>query len=189
MPVYVIQSDEQWRAIPEWEGLYDVSDHGRVKSLARVIQQTSRWGKPMTRRWPETILRPVRIGSGGYQAVSLWIARTQVVARISRLVLLTFVGPPPGPEYEAAHSNGDRDDNRLTNLRWATPKENSADRIEHGTDPIGERNPAARISAIQADEIRRVYRQGGVKQVELAARFGLAQTQISRIVRCESWGQ
>jgi hypothetical protein len=190
MPVYVIQAgDEQWRPIPDWEGLYDVSDQGRVKSLARAIHQTSRWGRPMTRRWPETILQPCRIGDGGYLAVSLWIARTQVTARINRLVLMAFVGPPPGPEYQAAHGNGDHHDNRLANLRWATPMANSADQMLHGTRPVGERNPAARISAMQADEIRRVYQRGGVKQVELAARFGLAQTQISRIVRNESWGQ
>jgi hypothetical protein len=184
-----ILSTEQWRPIPEWEGVYDVSDQGRVKSLARVIHQTSRWGKPMTRRWAETILKPARVGSGGYLAVSLWIARSQLVARVSRLVLLAFVGPPPSPECQAAHGNGDKDDNRLVNLRWATPMQNSADQVMHGTDPVGERNPAARISAMQADEIRRVYQQGGIKQVELAARFGLTQTQISRIVRNESWGQ
>lgn len=185
----MFNASEQWRPIPAWEGLYEVSDRGRVKSCARVISQVSRWGAPVERRWPEWIMQPVKVGNGLYLAVQLSDASEgrKALSRVSRLVLLAFVGQPPSAEHEAAHGNGDRHDNRLENLRWATPKENTSDKFVHGTVLARERNPAARITAEQVEELRRLYRQGGVRQVDLAARFGIAQTQVSRILRNESW--
>lgn len=50
---------------------------------------------------------------------------------VHRLVLMTFAGPPEG--RQGAHINGKRGDNRIENLRWATPKENTLDKLDHGT--------------------------------------------------------
>ena len=69
----------------------------------------------------------------GYLVINLKLTTGYRCHGISELVLRAFVGPRPAPHYQAAHANGRRHDNRLHNLRWATPKENDADKDIHGT--------------------------------------------------------
>jgi hypothetical protein len=61
-------------------------------------------------------------------------------AYVHHLVLEAFVGPRPAGD-QAAHGDGDRLNNVLGNLRWATPKENNGDKRSHGTAMLGTRNP------------------------------------------------
>lgn len=68
--------------------------------------------------------------TNGYQRVSL--GNTQ--RYVHRLVLEAFVGPCP-PGKQCRHLNGDKADNKLTNLAWGTPSENNYDRVRHGTHP------------------------------------------------------
>ena len=178
---------ETWRAVVGFDDAYEVSDHGRVRSLPRVIRQLSRWGTPMDRRVGGFLLQPALVGSGGYLAVSLSTAGTQYLTRVGRIVLLAFVGEPPTADHQCAHGNGDRHDNRLGNLRWATPLENSGDRVLHGTHPAGAQNPAAKLDAATVYQIRETYRSGGVRQADLAALYSVGQAQIGRIVTGKSW--
>lgn len=191
-PRYASEDDlheQRWLPVVDYEGLYEVSDQGRVRSLPRTIRQMSRWGTMMDRRVRGCLLKPCHSGSGLYFVVSLARDGVETSARISRIVLTAFVGPVPSPEHQSAHGNGNRLDNRLINLRWATPAENTGDRVDHGTSPVGEQNPAAKISASQVSEIRAAYRAGQLTQVELARAYGLGQSHISRITRGESWAE
>ena len=105
---------ETWKAVPGYEGLYEVSDQGRVRSFARYKS-----GR---------ILRPGRMPQG-HMSVALGRGNSQCV---HKLVLLTFVGPAPD-RHECCHNNGDPSDNRLENLRWGTRSENIRDAVRHGT--------------------------------------------------------
>lgn len=118
---------EQWRPVPGWEGRYAVSDHGRVKSLARVEPRVH--GRPLRLR--EKILRG-SLTSDGHRAVALCRDNRRITIKVHRLVLLAFVGPQP-PGMEACHYDGDPDNNTLTNLRWDTRSGNFYDRVRHGT--------------------------------------------------------
>ena len=121
---------ETWRAVVGWEGLYSVSDMGRVRSEARTVWVNRGAGHPSQRG--ARILKPAI--SRGYQRVVLQLdGQTQNVA-VHRLVLSTFVGPCP-PGMEACHANDVRDDNRLSNLRWDTKAANCADRTRNGGSP------------------------------------------------------
>jgi len=75
--------------------------------------------------------------------------------RVNRAVLLAHVGEPPTPEHHAAHRNGDRTDNRVSNLDWLTPKENSKDQLEHGTRVRGER--VAHLARLTDDLARSIW--------------------------------
>ena len=105
---------EVWKAIPGYEGRYEVSDQGRVKSYRRGYVS----GR---------ILKPGRMPAG-HLSVALGRGNSQCV---HKLVLLTFVGPPPA-RHECLHINGIPSDNRLCNLRWGTRSENMRDAYAHG---------------------------------------------------------
>jgi len=115
---------EQWRPVPGAPG-YEVSDQGRVRSVPRVVLRSN--GSPFTVKG--CILRP-QVKRSGHLKVELRAGSRQV----HEVVLSAFVGPRPDG-MECLHGNGDPADNRLTNLRWGTRKENVADAIRHGWDP------------------------------------------------------
>jgi hypothetical protein len=128
---------EIWRRIPGRDG-YEVSDLGRVRSVDRTVTKMTR-GRPALHRLKGRVLKPGTTARG-YLVVALGHRGTIYV---HHLVLLAFVGPRPAG-HQAAHGDGDRTNNVLSNLRWATPKENTADRYRHGTVLFGTRHPLGR---------------------------------------------
>lgn len=121
-------STEQWRAVSGYEGMYEVSDLGRVRSLDRLVRsKKSATGFALRRG---RVLRPRRKPSGHIQ-VSLSRASAVVDVHVHRLVLEAFAGKCP-PGLEALHADDVPENNMLTNLRWGTRAENIADRIRNG---------------------------------------------------------
>lgn len=120
-------TDERWLPVPRYEGYYEVSDHGRVRSVDRVISQRD----GTRRKFRGTVISPQEINSG-YLRVSLQRNQEKEYFLVHRLVLTTFVGPCPDG-METCHRDNDRHNNHLTNLRWDTRLENAADRIKAGT--------------------------------------------------------
>lgn len=118
-------TDEEWRPAVGFEGRYEVSDLGRVRSLL----PTSGTNGGRRRGAPDGVLKPTP--SGKYYTVSLGRRNTRTV---HTLVLEAFVGPCP-EGLEACHNNGDHADNTLGNLRWDTRSENAKDKTRHGTNP------------------------------------------------------
>lgn len=121
-------SEESWKPVVGYEGLYEVSDLGRVQSLDRITT-----GK-RNRRIRGRMLSLSVAKDGGYHVVNLWKDNRLRVRRVSVLVLEAFVGPRP--EGMVARHWPDRDptNNRLENLRWGTQSENMLDKRAHGTD-------------------------------------------------------
>lgn len=117
--------NEEWRPIPGTDGIYEVSNLGRVRSLDRVI--TEKTG--MCRRKSGRVLKPFKGDRYDHQAVSIGAHDRRYV---HVLVLEVFVGPRP-TGYEACHNDGDVHNNAVKNLRWDTPSANQQDRIDHGT--------------------------------------------------------
>lgn len=107
------------------------------------------------------------------------------MALVHRIVCESRNGAPPTPEHEAAHSCGNRACVNPRHLRWATPAENSADKIIHGTHTRGELNPRAKITEAMAVEIRVL--RGVDTQVSIAKRFGLSQQTVSQIQSGKLW--
>lgn len=133
------------------------------------------------------VLTPI-VDRDGYRRVRLSLgARNQKRSMgVHVAVLLAWVGPMPDG-MEAAHIDGNPGNNVLTNLRWATHSSNVADKVAHGTDPKGGRNPNAVISEGDAEDIRAAYAAGGVTQRRLAARYGIAQSAVWSIVHGHHW--
>lgn len=110
---------ETWLPVVGYEGFYEVSDHGRVRSLDRVEQINNRWG-PMTRVKKGKVLTP---GSRrGYLNVDLRAPGERPRHHlVHRLVARAFLGPHPDGKGLVLHRDDDPADNRVGNLRWGTP--------------------------------------------------------------------
>ena len=135
---------------------------------------------------------PGSVMSGGYLRVTTTVNGKRTTLGVNRLVCEAFHGPAPTPQHEAAHADGDLTNNRPGNLRWATSKQNHADRRRHGTDAIGERNGRALLTDEQVRSIRRRYVSGINQHIpgnsqQLAERFGVTQNLVTAIVRREAW--
>ncbi len=106
--------------------------------------------------------------------------------RVHRMVLRTFVGEPP-PGHIARHLNGNKLDNRLSNLDWGTPQDNSDDKWTHGTMPLGERCGSSRFTRAEVLEIDRRLREGETAY-RIAKDHGCYQSTIDYIRRGQTWG-
>ena len=165
---------EEWVKVPGCPE-YSVSSCGRVRRDAAA--RGARAGK---------ILKPYQ-QPNGYLKVTLSVDGIKYKHYVHRLVLLSFHGAPPVPNMDCAHNNGDRCDNRLLNLRWATRSENMADTEIHGTKLKGERNRSAILKANDV-VLMRELRASGHTQASLAKMFGVHRWTVADACSGKNWG-
>ena len=160
---------EEWKEIPGFEE-YQVSDLGRVKSLKYGKEKILKGGKCL----------------GGYYRVGFWINGKPEFHSRHRLVLMAFVGLPP-KDIQACHNDGNRSNNKLSNLRWGTAKENCADRKKHGTESVGCKNGQSKLNEKQIREILNIKENYKMSHCEIGLLFGVSPSTIDRVVRCTSY--
>jgi hypothetical protein len=159
---------EIWKDVPEYEGLYLVSNLGRVKSL--------KFGK-------EKILKP-RENSGGYMQVSLWEEGEGKLFKVHRLMMLVFIGES---DLQVNHKNGIKVDNRLENLEYCTASQNQIHAYKNGLNKglKGEKNGYSKLTRACVERIK--YGHQGMTQREIAKIYGIAQQLVSIIRSGKSW--
>jgi len=167
---------EQWSPVPDYEGWYEVSSHGRVRSLTRCVG--GRGGK-MVRQGQMLTPRP---DHEGYPYIGLRRGGTRRYFKVHALVLRAFVGARP-EGMEARHLNGNRADARLSNLEWNTKAVNMADRDAHGGTVRGEKSPRSKLTSEQAAAIR----NSPLPQRQLAAQYGVSKHAIYSIKSGRTW--
>lgn len=109
---------EEWKDIQGYEGLYQVSNLGRVRSLDHIVSAISKWGTPQTYLSKGRIRKGVP-SSKGYPQVLLSKEGTVTTHPIHRLVAVAFI-PNPDNLPEVNHKNEDKSDSRASNLEWCT---------------------------------------------------------------------
>lgn len=119
---------ERWLPVVGWEGLYEVSDLGRIRSLSRTT--VNKLG--VTRRLHGRVLKPFENRDTGHSQLGLHRDGVMTLVRVHLVVLEAFVGPRPDG-LEACHGPTGGFDNRLANLRWDTHSANMRDRTRDGT--------------------------------------------------------
>lgn len=173
-----ITETEEWRDIPGWEGLYQASSLGRIKSLPRTI----RIGGGHSRTTKERVMKPGT--HRGYRKVTLHRPNAEDKAEwVHRLVCQTFHPRPEGDSI-VAHNDGDQTHNAASNVRWATTLENVLDKWKHGTAIEGEDCRHAILTAAEVREIRGSVRRliNGAAQVH-----GVSYATIADIVHKRTW--
>lgn len=186
---------EIWRSIDGYEGIYEVSNLGRVKSLKRVMMIFNpRYGKEVRRTIRERILR-IRYSVKGnlYGLVTIHDQDgRQDSPMIHRLVLNTFAGRCP-LGLEACHNDGNRYNNKIDNLRWDTHSNNCQDRETHGTSGkgkhynLGDNHPQVKFSGEIALKVRELWDTKQFSKAELSRKFGMAWSTVDGIIRRCIW--
>lgn len=171
--------EEEWRAVIGFEGLYEVSNIGRVRGIDRVLSDGRRWkGKILAQK------RDVRSGKN-HKSVRLCCGNIHLFRGVHVLMLEAFVGPCP-EGMQGAHNDGVADNNVLDNLRWDTPKGNAADRVRHGTQQYGEKVHGAKLTSEQISAILRM-RASGMIYDDIGREFGVTGANICYIVLGQTW--
>jgi hypothetical protein len=120
----------------------------------------------------------------GYKIIILARNGGYVASSVHRLVAKTFLGNPPSGMV-VCHNNGNKIDNRVVNLRYATSSENAHDKIKHGTHRRGETVGTSKLKDSDAIEIIKLAR-AGTKHKIIAQRFGITADYVSEIATGKS---
>ena len=171
---------ENWKFVVGYEGYYEVSDFGRVRSIGRKIK-CSRGMRFVDGRVLSIHKNKRR---SNYCSVVLSVDQRKERLYIHRMVLDAFVGVNPDG-MQGCHFDGDPTNNYLDNLRWDTPKANNADKLMHGTDIRGEKSSAAKITSDNVIQIR--ARSHSEFHKTIADDYDISRQQVDRIVRGERW--
>lgn len=166
-------AEEIWKWIPGYEGDYEVSDRGRVRS----------WSHNRGRRTEPKILKVL---GEPYLHVVLYKNKRPKTLRVHRVLMLAFVGPRPAG-YDVCHNNDVKTDNRLENLRYDTKSNNLKDKFINGTDcNKGENHAQAKLTDEIVREIRRLSAEK-VLQKDIAQRFNISPKTVSGVVTRVAW--
>lgn len=171
---------EEWRAIPGYEAIYEVSNQGRVKSLKRKNRRHDRVMK-------------VVADKRGYVSILLEVKGTAKRHLIHRLVMLAFVGNCPD-KLQVNHKDGDKSNNSLENLEYVTAKENSRHKFDvlnykaplGNTFFIGEQHHSSKLTKSQVLDIRGKHANGN-SMASLARDYGVRFNTIYSIVNNITW--
>lgn len=181
---------EIWKDICGFEGKYQVSNVGRIRGLG--FKYKVKFPNKLAHRisLPKLYV-PVLVGhkdkSKRYFAVSLEKNNKYKQYRIHALVLEMFIGPRPKGMH-GAHLNGNRLDNRLSNLKWCTAKENMSHKILHGTQPMGENTHNHKLTPRMVIEIREKFRPRIESNSRLLAeKFKCSQAAIADVIAGRCW--
>ena len=161
---------EQWRAVPDFDGYYEVSDAGRVRSTHA--------------RWKDRpkILR-LKLDECGYPEVCLCVNGKPKNICVHRLVALAFHGVKRNALHrEVAHLDGVKTNNSAANLKWVSHAENMAHKRKHGTAK-GSRHPGAKLTEADVLRIKTRY----ARRSEIASDFGISVHTVSDIWRGRRW--
>lgn len=164
---------ERWLPVVGYEGYYEVSDEGQVRSIR------TNFGNPR-----ERLLKP-QPTHDGYQRVELSKDNEQERRHVSHLVLEAFVGPRPAG-LQACHGDDDGSNNRLSNLRWDTRRANYDDAIRNGNRK-GEKHHGATITEEVARQIKVLAANRSIWAREIADKFNTTVHVVRNIRNGKTW--
>ena len=167
---------EEWKDIEGFEGYYQVSNLGRVKSLPRIRKTGTGYYVSKTKILTPSLMQ-------GYVQNALCMNGKAKSYRTHRLVAFAFI---PNPENKPCinHKNSIRSDNWVENLEWCTRAENTKHAMENGRMPVGEKSYKAKLNEFQVRVIRKIT---DISNSELAKMWGVSKDSINCIRKNKTW--
>ena len=180
---------EEWKDVVGYEGLYQCSNLGRVKSYDKTVNNHT--GMKFI---PGKILHG-NLTDEGYRNINLTKDKKNKVLKLHRIIAQTFI-PNPENKPEVNHKNLNKDDNQVKNLEWATRKENCHHAWENrysktGQDirnkPRGEKCVHSKLSERQVGGIRSAHKRYGIGYQTLSKLCGVSATTIKKVIENKIW--
>ena len=170
---------EIWKDVVGYEGLYQVSNLGRVKSLEKINPHNGNvFKEKVLSQNKSRLYNQVRLSNKG-------LAKTLTV---HRLVAKAFI-PNPKNKPQVNHIDGDKRNNHVENLEWCTASENRVHALDNNlvNVPFGTSHHACKLTEKQVLEIRAKYAAGTHSQHKLMAEYGIARGSVIRILKRKVW--
>lgn len=165
---------EIWKSIEEFPG-YEISNNGRVRGLDRVVYR----GEVAICR--KGMILTLQKHPQGYSFIKLSRDGKQTLQYVHRLVAAAFLDESSNPlANEVNHKDGNKANNAVENLEWVTRREN----VHHAT--VNGLMGSAKLTASNVIDIRKAANDG-VLQADIAARYGVCFSAISKIVTGKNW--
>jgi DNA-binding XRE family transcriptional regulator len=173
--------------IPGYEGYYQVSNYGNVRSLDRVIKEKT--GKTQTLK--DRILKQ-RTNPSGYYYIGLGKNGSKATFAIHQLVAQAFLDNPNN-KPTVNHITGIKTDNNVSNLEWATYSENlehaynSGLRASVSSKALGKKNYKRKLKTEQVLEIKHLLAAGNMTHKEIAKKYGVSRSTVGNINSNRYW--
>ena len=176
--------NEIWKPVKGYEGIYEVSNLGRVKSLPRLKYCGHKNSKPQ--KVHERILTS-HVDRLGYVKVRLSKNGESKTSLLHRVIAEAFIDPVEG-KSEINHKDGVKANNAIENLEWSTRSENVKhaflNKLKH--PKRAEENNKSKLNWDSVNEIRDLH-LGGVSQKDLSIKFGVTIASINNIINYKTW--
>jgi len=181
--VYFMEN-EIWKDVKGYEGIYQISSYGAVKSIKSYFIDSIGRRQPRKEK-----LKIPQLSNCGYLRVQLFDRYHKSKNRsIHALVAKAFIKNPKN-KPEVNHKDGVKYNNFYKNLEWNTSSENQKHAFKNGLQKIrrGEELVYSKLKATDILNIRNQYKQGNISQLKLAKKFNVSQSQIWRIINKTRW--
>lgn len=167
---------EKWKPIKGYEGVYEISNYGNVRSYYTSHKTVEKTAK----------LKTLSLDKDGYLRVTLYDVKngkSPVNKGAHRLVLETFISECP-EGMEGSHLDGNRTNNRLENLLWETHFDNEHRKELHGTYHV---RGTKVLDELQVSEIIELYAAGGISHRKLAEKYNVCEDTIRKVINGNLW--
>lgn len=176
---------EQWRDIPGYEGYYQASNRGRIRSLDRTVVDL---GGRRTRQIPGRVIKGY-VNAVGYRMYTLSVDGNETRFLGHQLVTAAFLGPCPD-KHEVHHINGDPLDNRPQNLEYVTRKQHIRKTAEDwGRHPVarGSKCALAKLVEPQVKEIKWLLHNSSLSHRQMGKHYNVHKSTIRAIASKRTW--
>lgn len=173
---------EIWKNIIGFEGLYEISNLGKIKSIKRKCPS-----KNGLRTVPEKIMK-TKLDKDGYEVINLAKNGGKIYISIHRLLGIAFI-PNPLNLPQINHIDGIKTNNKLENLEWVTEKENIQHAFKTGLSISvkGEKRAFSKLTDEKVKEIREIYSKGGISLKKLGILYKVAPETLNRAIHRKTW--